>query len=114
MFETFLKLSGFGISDASERLRQIQLLSTDEFRKWQNDQKWAIARYHYDNNPFYREKVGKHFPDVWEDLPIMGNSNYLRNNTQWKPMYNINKGINKTIEYIQKHIEDYKTERYIV
>jgi len=53
-------------------------------------------------------------PKISEVLSLVGNSNYLRNNTQWKPMYNINKGINKTIEYIQKHIEDYKTERYIV
>jgi phenylacetate-CoA ligase len=37
---------------------------------------WLIARHHFDNNPFYREKVGKHFPDKWECLPIMCKSDY--------------------------------------
>jgi len=76
MFEAFLKLSGFDINAASERLRQIQSLSPEKFLKWQNNQKWVIAKHHYDNNPFYRKKVGKYFPDVWEDLPIMGKSDY--------------------------------------
>ncbi len=79
IFETILKLSGYDISTADKRLNLIQSLSPDEFRKWQNDQKWAIAKYHYDNNPFYKKKVGKHFPDIWEDLPIMGKSDYQGN-----------------------------------
>jgi len=76
IFEIFLKLSGYDINVASERLRQIQLLLPNEFRKWQNDQKWTIAKHHYDNNQFYNKKVGKHFPDKWEDLPVMGKSDY--------------------------------------
>jgi len=76
IFEAYMKLIGYDINVASERLRQIQLLLPNEFRKWQNDQKWTIAKHHYDNNPFYRKKVGKYFPDRWEDLPIMGKSDY--------------------------------------
>lgn len=76
LFETFLKLTGYDISLASNELKRIQSLSSIEFRKWQNDQKWQIARYHYNNNPLYREKVGDHFPNKWEDLPIMEKSDY--------------------------------------
>lgn len=76
LFETYLKLTGYDISHASDELKQIQSLSSEEFHKWQDNQKWEIARYHYNNNPFYRRKVGDHFPDKWEDLPIMEKSDY--------------------------------------
>ena len=76
LFETCLKLIGYDISHAGDELKIIQYLSPDEFRNWHNEQKWKIARYHYVNNPFYRKKVGKHFPERWEDLPIMKKSDY--------------------------------------
>ena len=65
LFETYLKLTGYDIGKASNELKQIQSLSVEEFQKWQSNKKWEIARYHYDNNPFYRTKVGNHFPDKW-------------------------------------------------
>ena len=71
-----MKLTGYDISCAGKELKQIQSLSPEEFRKWQSNNKWEIARYHYDNNPFYRKKVGNHFPDKWEDLPIMEKPDY--------------------------------------
>ena len=76
LFETYLKLTGYDISRAGKELKQIQSLSVEEFQKWQSNKKWEIARYHYDNNPFYRKKVGNHFPDKWEDLPIMEKPDY--------------------------------------
>ena len=79
LFETYLKFTGYDISHASNELKQIQSLSVEEFQKWQSNKKWEIARYHYDNNPFYRKKVGNHFPDKWEDLPIMEKSDYQGN-----------------------------------
>ena len=76
LFETYLKLTGYDISCAGKELKQIQALAPDEFQKWQSNKKWEIARYHYDNNPFYRKKVGNHFPNKWEDLPIMEKPDY--------------------------------------
>ena len=76
LFEICLKLIGYDISHARNELIQIQSLPPDEFHKWKNDKKWEIARYHYNNNPFYRKKVGNHFPDRWVDLPILEKSDY--------------------------------------
>ena len=76
LFETYLKFTGYDISRAGKELKQIQSLSPEKFLKWQNEQKWKIARYHYDNNPFYRKKLGNHFPERWEDLSIMEKSDY--------------------------------------
>ena len=76
LFETYLKLTGYDIRRAGKELKQIQALPPDEFQKWQSNKKWEIARYHYDNNPFYRKKIGDHFPAKWEDLPVMEKSDY--------------------------------------
>ena len=76
LFETYLKLAGYDINLASNELKRIQSLPLEEFRKWQDEKKWWIAKHHYDNNPFYRKKVGNYFPDKWEDLPIMEKSDY--------------------------------------
>ena len=76
LFETYLKLTGYDISFASNELKRIQSLSSKGIRKWQDNKKWVIARYLYDNNPLYRKKVGKYFPDKWEDLPIMEKFDY--------------------------------------
>ena len=70
------QLKGFNISSARSRLKIIQSLSPDDFRHWQKKQKWSIAKYHYTNNEFYRKKIGKNFPDKWEDLPILNKTDY--------------------------------------
>ena len=71
VFETYLKLIGFDIELAGTQLKYVQSLTPEQFHKWQDEQKWKIARYHFENNPFYRRKVGERFPRRWEDLPIM-------------------------------------------
>ena len=76
MFEKYLRLVGYDIGFASMELKQVQILSPEEFYDWQKEQKWKIARHHYENNPFYRKKVGKHFPTHWEDIPIMEKLDY--------------------------------------
>ena len=76
MFETYLRLVGYDIGFASLKLKQIHILSPEEFYNWQEEQKWKIAWHHYENNPFYRKKVGKHFPNHWGDLPIMEKLDY--------------------------------------
>ena len=76
LFELYLNLIGYDLKSASARLKQIQSFETEEFRKWQNDQKWRIVRHHFENNSFYRNKIGNHLPDKWEDLPILEKSDY--------------------------------------
>lgn len=64
-------MNGFPVSKAKQELRFIQSLPKDAFLTWQRNKAWRIARFHFDNNTFYRQKVGKTFPDKWEDLPIL-------------------------------------------
>jgi len=61
---------------AIKTFEDISKLSGQEFRSWQRQKQWSIARYHYKNNPFYRKKIGNNFPEKWEDLPIMEKSDY--------------------------------------
>ena len=76
LFEIYLIFAGYNIKHASNELKKIQTLSSIEFYKWQIKKKWEIARFHYENNSFYRKKVGDCFPDMWEDLPIMKKSDF--------------------------------------
>ena len=78
-FEIYLKIIGYDIARASDELKRIQSLASNEFCKWQEKKKWGIARYHYDHNPLYRKKVGNYFPSNWEDLPIMEKADYQDN-----------------------------------
>lgn len=76
LFTLAFQLKGINISSARSRLNVIQSLGKSDFRKWQNKQKWEIAKYHYLNTDFYRKKIGKKFPDKWEDLPILNKKDY--------------------------------------
>lgn len=66
-----LSLNGFPVAKAEKELASVQSLSKDAFSAWQQQKAWAIAKFHFDNNAFYKLKVGKHFPANWEDLPIL-------------------------------------------
>ncbi len=74
--ELSLKLKGFPLAKAENELKTIQSLSEPEFRKWHLNKRWEIAKYHFANNDFYRNKTGNKFPDKWEDLPVIVKSDY--------------------------------------
>jgi len=76
LFEISMKMAGFNICQATQELHWIQSLDPEKFCMWQENKKWEIAKYHYSNNPFYRKKIGKCFPENWEDLPVMEKSDY--------------------------------------
>ena len=75
-FEILIKSLGYDIEKAQNDLQNVQSLNTAEFHDWQNEQKWENALYHYKNNQYYRNKVGSHFPNKWEDLPIMEKTDF--------------------------------------
>jgi len=66
-----LNASGFPMVKAERELSAIQSLSVDAFAEWQERKRWEIARFHFDNNEYYRTKVGKYFPSNWQDLPVI-------------------------------------------
>ena len=71
IFEITLLLKGFDIGKAEKKLKHIQSLSTVDFRKWQEEQKWAIAKYHFENNEFFKNKVKGSLPESWDEIPFM-------------------------------------------
>ncbi len=64
------------INSAFNEIKKIQSLSSNDFCDWQNKRKWEIARFHYNNNKFYKDKIGRKFPDDWHDLPILEKKDY--------------------------------------
>lgn len=65
------RLWGIPLEKAARELASIQAMDPDAGREWQQRKAWEMARYHYQQNPWYREKVGPRFPDRWEDLPLL-------------------------------------------
>lgn len=79
LFEHYIGLLGYRLTQPEKEIERIQSLSPGDYRKWRDEQRWQIARYHYEHNAFYRRKVGKHFPERWEDLPVLEKSDYQDN-----------------------------------
>tara|TARA_B100002051_G_scaffold275982_1_gene321863 strand:- start:1027 stop:2343 length:1317 start_codon:yes stop_codon:yes gene_type:complete len=76
VFEKFLRIKGYDIKSSEHSLNKIKNLSRDEFLEWKLKQKFIVARYHFNNNNFYRKKVGKFFPEKWEELPILNKKDF--------------------------------------
>lgn len=71
VLDLLLRFKGFPIDRANAELERLQKMGKDEFLDWQQRKAWSIVRHHYNNNSFYRKKVGAVLPDKWEDLPIL-------------------------------------------
>ena len=71
-----MKIAGYDIDNAARVLSRIHLMTIEQKLDWQNKCKWDIAKFHYDNNEFYDNKIQGRFPDKWEDLPIMQKEDY--------------------------------------
>ncbi|MEN2281253.1 phenylacetate--CoA ligase family protein [Algoriphagus sp. SE2] len=66
-----LKFQGYPIEAAQKELATIQSLSKDQFEDWRNKKAWETAKFHFEHNQLYKKLVGNHFPERWEDLPIV-------------------------------------------
>ena len=61
---------GYNIKKAQAAIKKTQALSKFDFKDWQDKKKWSIVNYHFNQNPFYKNKIGKNIPTNWDDLPI--------------------------------------------
>lgn len=77
LFKNVLQLLGYDIYKAINDLRIIKSYDENQFREWQNKQKWDIAKFHYQNNPSYKKLVGNHFPNNWNDLPVINKNHFM-------------------------------------
>ncbi len=71
LFDLSLKLNGFPIGKAKQRLQQITAVSAADYAQFLDTKKREIATYHLQHNSFYRNLVGNHDFKSWEQLPIM-------------------------------------------
>ncbi len=76
MFELVLSFLGYDIKKSLKDIDRIKRMTKADFLNWQDKKKWEISRYHYENNDFYRKKVGKIFPKKWEDLPSLKKNDF--------------------------------------
>lgn len=74
--ELSLKLKGFPLSDAEDKIKYLNSLSPNALKNWQNKKKWDIAKYHLKNNEFYRNKLKDKLPEFWEEIPILKKNDF--------------------------------------
>lgn len=78
LFDLTLKLNGFPIVKAKQKLAEILAIPEKDFEKFTEEKKREIVQFHLDNNPFYKNLTGKSTFENWEDLPVMKKSDFQR------------------------------------
>lgn len=68
-----LKLNGFPIKDAQNKLSEIQNISEQNYNTYIDKAKENIVSFHLKNNPFYKSVCKKGFT-TWDELPILTKS----------------------------------------
>jgi phenylacetate-CoA ligase len=97
LFNLTLKLNGFPIKKAKIELNKIVSLSDEEHTFFIENKKLEVFDYHINNNPFYKEFIGKTVVKNWGDLPIM-----TKKELQKPLAERLSKGYNPKNVYINK------------
>src|SRR5690554_4979144 len=77
LFETTLKINGFPIATAKEKLKEIQQISEEDYKNYIFKAREEIVQYHLRNNPFYKDYIGTE-DLTWDKIPIMTKSHLQR------------------------------------
>lgn len=75
LFDLSLQLNGYPIKRANADLLKITALSEMDKKAFIEEKKEEIVAFHLENNPFYRELVGKKDFSNWDELPILNKKN---------------------------------------
>jgi len=78
IFDWSLKLKGFPLVEAQNKIQEIQALSDTDYERFINRQKEEILQHHIGNNLNYQNFIGKKYPQNWEDVPIMTKANFQK------------------------------------
>ena len=78
LFTLSLKLNGFPIEKAKEKLNEILAVSEEDYADFLSARKSEIVKFHLDNNSFYQNFVEKSTFEKWEDLPILKKIDFQR------------------------------------
>jgi phenylacetate-CoA ligase len=71
IFDFTLRMKGFPIQEAQQRLQEIQLITEANYPDYVENARAEILQYHLKNNPFYKKFVGSKDVSAWEDIPIL-------------------------------------------
>lgn len=71
LFDLSLQLNGFPLKQAQKEYQKILDIPENEYQEFVEQKKQEIVKYHFENNPFYRDLVGDKLPEKWEDLPVL-------------------------------------------
>ncbi len=71
LFNLTLRLKGFPIQEAKQRLREIQQIPEAAYPAYIAKAKTEILQYHLKNNTFYKNFVGAKDVSNWEDVPVL-------------------------------------------
>ncbi|HMQ48392.1 MAG TPA: hypothetical protein PKA00_13430 [Saprospiraceae bacterium] len=77
-FNLSMSLKGFPLREAQTRIAELLAFPEKDLQKWQNDQKWAIAKYHLQYNPIYRQKLQGQLPQHWDQLPVIKKADFFQ------------------------------------
>ena len=78
IFDISLKLNGFPIAEAKERLSEILAVPDEKYAAFLDQKKQEIVQFHLNHNPFYQTLAGKTAFTNWNELPVMKKSDYQR------------------------------------
>ncbi|ARN78377.1 AMP-binding protein [Nonlabens spongiae] len=71
LFKSVLKLKGFPIDQATERLQEIQSIPDSAYAEYLENRKNDILKFHFENNAYYKNILGGQLPKIWNDVPIL-------------------------------------------
>lgn len=77
-FDWSLKLNGFRMKEAQAEFNTILKLSPEERLIFINTKKKEILNYHLQNNPYYRNFVGKSEVENWNNIPVMTKKDFQK------------------------------------
>ncbi len=78
LFDIALQLNGFPIKKAKTYFEKIQGIPEENFENYVIQKKEEIVNYHINNNPFYKEYLGKSEFENWNNLPIMTKKDFQK------------------------------------
>lgn len=71
LFDLTLRLNGFPIAEAKDKLAQILAVPESEYENFLAGKKQEIVDFHLQHNAFYQAFIGGRKIENWEDLPVM-------------------------------------------
>lgn len=77
-FDWSLKLNDFPMKEAQTEFTSILCFSPEEHKQFIKSKKKEILEYHLQNNPYYRNFVGKSEVENWNDVPVMTKKNFQK------------------------------------